>query len=76
MLEATVDDNTDHESSGDAVQQSDESQGGAVLSPPHRCEDGLIILTAAFVCSHAAVLHPGPSPPIHVVDNANDLRFL
>ena len=49
---------------GDAVKQSDESQGGAVLSPPHRCEDGLIILTAALVFSHAAVLQcctPAPS---------------
>ena len=56
------------------MKQSDESQGGAVLSPPHRFEDGLIILTAAFVCSHAAVLQcctPAPSRY-----NANDLRFL
>ena len=57
---------------GDAVKQSDESQGGA----RYRCEDGLIMSTAAFVCTNAAVLHPGHSPPIHVADNANDLRFL
>ena len=54
------------------MQQSDESQGGA----RYRCEDGLIMSTAAFVCTNAAVLHPGHSPPIHVADNANDLRFL
>ena len=46
---------------GDAVKQSDESQGGA----RYRCEDGLIILTAAFVCLHAAVLQCCTPAPAH-----------